>query len=86
MQPTDDTDEDDDGVGMLDLALPLVQHWKLLLWGPLLVGLVALGISFVIPKTYLSKTVFVPPQQQQSAAAAAISQLASASEGAPMPA
>jgi uncharacterized protein involved in exopolysaccharide biosynthesis len=76
MQPTDDTDDDDDdGVGMLDLALPLVQHWKLLLWGPLLVGLVALGTSFVIPKTYLSKTVFVPPQQQQSAAAAAISQL-----------
>jgi capsule polysaccharide export protein KpsE/RkpR len=68
-------DDADDGVGMLDLALPLVQHWKLLLLGPLLVGLVALGITFVVPKTYLSKTVFVPPQQQQSAAAAAISQL-----------
>jgi uncharacterized protein involved in exopolysaccharide biosynthesis len=68
-------DDADDGVGMLDLALPLVQHWKLLLLGPLVVGLVTLGITFVLPKTYLSKTVFVPPQQQQSAAAAAISQL-----------
>ena len=74
MQPSEDTD-DDDGADMLDLALPLVQHWKLLLFGPIAVGLVALGITFAIPKTYLSKTVFVPPQQQQSAAAAAISQL-----------
>jgi uncharacterized protein involved in exopolysaccharide biosynthesis len=66
---------DDDGPGMLDLALPLAQHWKLLLLGPLLAGLVALGLSFLIPKTYLSKTVFLPPQQQQSAAASAIAQL-----------
>lgn len=66
---------DDDGPDMLDLALPLAQHWKLLLLAPLLVGLVALGISYLMPKTYLSKTVFVPPQQQQSAAATALSQL-----------
>jgi uncharacterized protein involved in exopolysaccharide biosynthesis len=69
------TAPDDDGPDMLDLALPLAQHWKLLLLGPLLVGLVVLGISFLMPKTYLSRTVFLPPQQQQSAAAAAISQL-----------
>jgi uncharacterized protein involved in exopolysaccharide biosynthesis len=75
VQASDDTQGDDDGVGMLDLALPLVQHWKLLLLGPLAVGLAALGITFAMPKTYQSKTVFVPPQQQQSAAAAAISQL-----------
>jgi uncharacterized protein involved in exopolysaccharide biosynthesis len=74
MQTSDDT-QDDDGVGMLDLALPLAQHWKLLLLGPLAIGLLALGITFALPKTYQSKTVFVPPQQQQSAAAAAISQL-----------
>jgi uncharacterized protein involved in exopolysaccharide biosynthesis len=75
VRPSDDLQGDDDGVGVLDLALPLVQHWKLLLLGPLFVGLAALGIAFAMPKTYLSKTVFVPPQQQQSAAAAAISQL-----------
>jgi uncharacterized protein involved in exopolysaccharide biosynthesis len=66
---------DDEGLDLLDLALPLVQHWKLLLLGPLLMGLIGLGISFLIPKTYLARTVFVPPQQQQSAAASAISQL-----------
>jgi uncharacterized protein involved in exopolysaccharide biosynthesis len=75
VQASDDLQDDADGVGILDLALPLVQHWKLLLLGPLVVGLTALGITFAMPKTYQSKTVFVPPQQQQSAAAAAISQL-----------
>jgi capsule polysaccharide export protein KpsE/RkpR len=73
MEASDGTDDDD--VGMLDLALPLVQHWKLLVVAPLVTGLVALGIAFLLPKTYLSTIVFVPPQQQQSAAAAAISQL-----------
>ena len=68
-------DSDDGSVDVLDLALPLVQRWKLLVLGPLLVGLVAFGLSYAIPKTFLSKTMFVPPQQQQSAAAAAISQL-----------
>jgi uncharacterized protein involved in exopolysaccharide biosynthesis len=74
MQTSDET-QDDDGVGLLDLALPLVQHWKLLLLGPFAVGLAAWAITFALPKTYQSKTVFVPPQQQQSAAASAISQL-----------
>jgi uncharacterized protein involved in exopolysaccharide biosynthesis len=73
MEASDGTDDDD--VGILDLALPLVQHWKLLVVAPLVTGLVALGIAFLLPKTYLSTIVFVPPQQQQSAAAAAISQL-----------
>jgi uncharacterized protein involved in exopolysaccharide biosynthesis len=75
VQASDDVQDDDGGVGILDLALPLVLHWKLLLLGPLVVGLAVLGITFAMPKTYQSKTVFVPPQQQQSAAAAAISQL-----------
>jgi uncharacterized protein involved in exopolysaccharide biosynthesis len=68
-------DEDDDGLDLLDIALALAQHWKLLLFGPLLAGLVALGISFAVPNTYTSRTVFLPPQQQQSATASAIAQL-----------
>jgi uncharacterized protein involved in exopolysaccharide biosynthesis len=57
------------------MLLPLAQHWKLLVAGPLLAGLVALGVTYLIPKTYTSRTVFLPPQQQQSAAASAIAQL-----------
>ena len=67
--------DDDDGIDLLDLALPLAEHWKLLVLGPVVAGLLALGITFLIPKTYSSRTVFLPPQQQQSAAASAIAQL-----------
>jgi uncharacterized protein involved in exopolysaccharide biosynthesis len=74
LEPRDDRRR---GPGLLDLAVPLAEHWKLLLWGPLLAGLTALGITFLVPNTYTSRTVFLPPQQQQqgSLAAAAIAQL-----------
>lgn len=68
-------EEDDEGVDLLDLALPLLQHWKLLVLAPLLAGLVALGITYLIKPTFTSRTVFLPPQQQQSAAASAIASL-----------
>ena len=68
-------DDEDEGIDLLDLALPLAEHWKLLVLGPLLAGLLAFGITFLVPKTYTSRTVFLPPQQQQSAAASAIAQL-----------
>jgi uncharacterized protein involved in exopolysaccharide biosynthesis len=68
-------DPDVAAVDLLDVAVPLAQHWKLLLLAPLLAGLLAFGVSFALPKTYLSRTLFVPPQQQQSAAASAIAQL-----------
>ncbi len=67
--------EEQPDVDLVELLLPLLLHWKLLLIAPLLAGLVALGITYLIPKTYTSRTVFLPPQQQQSAAAAALAQL-----------
>ena len=68
-------DDDEDGLDLLDLALPLLQHWKLLVIGPLLAGLLALGVTYLIKPTFTSRTVFLPPQQQQSAAASAIASL-----------
>ena len=67
--------DDDEGVSLLDLAIPLAEHWKLLVIGPLLAGLVALGITYLIAPTFTARTVFLPPQQQQSAAASALSSL-----------
>lgn len=69
------SDVDDEGIDLLDLALPLLQHWKPLLVAPLLVGLAALGASYLIAPTFTSRTVFLPPQQQQSAAASALASL-----------
>lgn len=59
----------------LDLALALVQHARLLVLLPLAIGLVALGISYLVPPTFTARTVILPPQQQTGAAAAALQSL-----------
>lgn len=66
---------DDGTVDLVGLLIPLLLHWKHLVLGSVLAGLIALGSSYLIPKTYTSRTVFLPPQQQQSAAASALAQL-----------
>lgn len=68
-------DADEGALNLLDIALPIAEHWRLVLVGTVAAGLVALGVSFAMPKIYTSRTVFLPPQQQQSAAASAIAQL-----------
>ena len=65
----------EDEISLLDLALVLAEHWKLLIFGPLLAGLAALGIAFVVPPTFTATAVILPPLQQQSAAAAALQSL-----------
>lgn len=64
-------------VSLLELAVPLAENWKLLLLGPIVAGLVALGITYLIPPTYTATTTFLPPQQQQSAASSLLSSLGS---------
>lgn len=68
---------EDDEISLLDLLQTIVDNLRLLVLGPLAVGLVALGISFAIPPTYTAKTQFLPPQQQQSAAASMLASLGS---------
>ena len=67
--------EAEDEISLLDLLQTIVDNLRLLVLGPLAVGLAALGISFVIPPTYTAKTQFLPPQQQQSAAASMLASL-----------
>ncbi len=68
-------DEFDDSVSLLDLALPLVESWKLWILGSLVVGLGALGIAFVMTPVFTARTTFLPPQQQQSGVASALASL-----------
>lgn len=66
------------GGDFLDSVLPFAAHWRLLLAAPLVLAAAAFGITFLIPNTYTSRTVFLPPQQQQQSAAitaAAMAQL-----------
>ena len=69
--------EADDEISLLDLLQTIVDNLRLLVLGPLAVGVTALGISFLIPPTYTAKTQFLPPQQQQSAAASMLASLGS---------
>ena len=67
--------EGDDAFSLLDLALLLARHWKLLVLLPLGVGLAALGATYLQAPTFTARTSFLPPQQQQSTAASALSSL-----------
>jgi uncharacterized protein involved in exopolysaccharide biosynthesis len=54
-------------IDLLDLLLVFTKNLRLLILGPLLVGAIALGVSFLIPPTFTATTTFLPPQQQSSA-------------------
>lgn len=70
-----DLDDRDEDVSLLDIAVVLAEHLRLLIIGPLVVGLFALGITYLITPTFTAKTTFLPPQQQQSSAASALASL-----------
>ena len=80
-------DEDHDEISLLDIAQAIAENLRFLVLTPLLVGLAALGISFLITPSFTAKTQILPPQQQQGAAAAllqglgALGGLASAATG-----
>lgn len=46
----------DEELDLLDLLVTLAENWKLLLFTPIAAGLVALGISFALSKTYQSES------------------------------
>jgi len=52
--PATSTLATDDEISLLDLLLVVVENLKLLIAGPVLVGLVALGVAFALPRTYES--------------------------------
>lgn len=71
--PVDSADEDE--INLLDLLQTLAENARLLIFGPLIVGLAALGFTFTITPTFTATTRIMLPQQQQSSASAALAQL-----------
>jgi len=67
--------DDEEGIGLLDLAVPLAENRWWLLAGPIVVAVVAFGATFLIKPSFTARASLLPPQQQQSAAAAALGQL-----------
>ena len=64
-----------DEISFLDLLQVIVDNLRLLVLGPLAVGLLAFAYTFTITPTYTAKTQFLLPQQQQSAAASMLASL-----------
>lgn len=62
-------------ISFLDLVQTVVDNLRLLVLGPLAVGLTALAITFAITPTYTAKTQFLTPLQQQSTAAGMLANL-----------
>jgi uncharacterized protein involved in exopolysaccharide biosynthesis len=77
MNETVPVDVADDEISLLDLLQVVVDNLRLLLVGPLAVGVLALGVSFIVTPTFTAKTQFLPPQQQQSSAASMLASLGS---------
>lgn len=60
---------------LIDLAMLLARHWKLLLLGPLGAGLLAFALTYLFAPIYSARTTFLPPQQQQSMSSTALASL-----------
>lgn len=65
--------QDDDEISLLDLLLVISENIRLLVLGPLLAGLAALGIAFTMTPVFTAKTsVFLPASTASGGSAAAL--------------
>lgn len=74
---TASTGQDTDDGNLLDLALLLAENLRILVAAPLAAGVVALGITFLLPPVYTATTRILPPTQQQNTSAVFAAQLGS---------
>jgi len=65
-------DDDEDTISILDLLLIVAENLKLLIIGPLVVGITALIISFFITPTFTAVTSIKPPEGRQFSASSAL--------------
>jgi len=70
-----DVEAGDEGSVLLDVMIFLSEHWRKLVFIPLLVGAVVAGLSFLITPTFTARTAFLPPQSQQGSTSAALASL-----------
>lgn len=69
------SEKKDEEIGLLDALQVIAENLRPLLLGPILVGLLAFGVCFLISPTFTASTKILPPQQQQSAAASMLQSL-----------
>lgn len=64
--PDNQTAEADNEISLLDLAIVLAKHKKLILGLPFVTAVLAAGISLLMPNMYTATTKILPPQSQSS--------------------
>ena len=72
--PSPNAPVEDDEISLLDLALTVAENLRLLIIGPIAAGLIALGVSSFLPKTFESVAilnVIDPPEKVASLATSA---------------
>jgi len=68
-EPRTTNHDPDDEISLLDLAIVLAKHKNLVLGFPLVVAILAAGISLLLPNIYTGTTRILPPQGQSSSSA-----------------
>jgi hypothetical protein len=58
---TDNLDSDE--ISLLDLLVTMAESWRLLVFGPLVAGLIGLAVAFGLPATYHSEAKLLLPNQ-----------------------
>lgn len=58
-----------------DILVAMAGSWRTLLLIPVVVGLIALGVTFIISPVFTARTTLLPPASQQSATAGALAAL-----------
>jgi LPS O-antigen subunit length determinant protein (WzzB/FepE family) len=61
---TEQAFEQDDEISLLDILVTLAESWKLLVFGPLIAGVLAGGLSFLWPKTFESVAIVRLTEQE----------------------
>ena len=66
---------EDEEISLFDIIEVLVKNIRTLIAVPVVLGLIGLGVAYLIPPKYTASTLFLPPQQQTSAAAGMLQSL-----------
>lgn len=61
-------DVDEKEISLFDLLLVVAENLKLLILGPLVVGLLALGIGYALPQSFTSQAILALPTTTQASA------------------
>jgi uncharacterized protein involved in exopolysaccharide biosynthesis len=54
---------DSDEISILDLLVTMAESWRLLVFGPLIAGLIGLGVAFRLPSVYQSEAKLMLPSE-----------------------